>query len=195
MQDFFSQTAIALVSAIDAKDNYTQGHSVRVAEYSRKIAELSGKNKKECDDIYYAALLHDVGKIGIPDNIINKQGKLTPEEYAEIKTHTVIGDQILANISNYIHLSTAARYHHERYDGAGYPDGLKGTEIPELARIISVADAYDAMTSNRSYRRMLSQEEVRNELVRCSGTQFDPDFARIMIRLVDQDTEYRMREH
>lgn len=194
MQDLFAQTAIALVSAIDAKDAYTQGHSARVGAYSRKIAELSGKSEKECDEIYYAALLHDVGKIGIPDHIINKNGKLTPEEYDVIKSHPVIGYQILSKINKYSYLSAAARYHHERFDGTGYPDRLKGTEIPELARIISVADAYDAMTSNRSYRSHLSQEEVRQELIRCSGTQFDPEFARIMLQLVDQDKDYRLRE-
>jgi HD-GYP domain-containing protein (c-di-GMP phosphodiesterase class II) len=194
IQDLFSQTAIALVSAIDAKDKYTQGHSVRVAEYSRKIAEISGKNEKECDEIYYAALLHDVGKIGIPDYIINKNGKLTPEEYGVIQSHPVIGWQILSKINKYSYLNTAARYHHERFDGKGYPDGLKGEEIPELARIISVADAYDAMTSNRSYRSHLPQEKVREELIRCSGAQFDPRFAQIMLGIIDQDTEYMLRE-
>ena len=194
IQELFSQTAIALVSAIDAKDRYTQGHSVRVAEYSRKIAEISGKNEKECDEIYYAALLHDVGKIGIPDYIINKNGKLTPEEYGVIQSHPVIGWQILSKINKYSYLSTAARYHHERFDGKGYPDGLKGEDIPELARIISVADAYDAMTSNRSYRSHLSQEKVREELIRCSGAQFDPRFAQIMLEMINRDTEYLLRE-
>ena len=193
-RDLFSQTAVALVSAIDAKDAYTQGHSARVAEYSRKIAEISGKSEQECDQIYFAALLHDVGKIGIPDHIINKNGKLTPEEYETIQSHPVIGDQILSKINHYSYLSEAARHHHERMDGKGYPDGLKGEEIPEPARIISVADAYDAMTSNRSYRSPLTQEEVRRELERCSGTQFDPAFAEIMIRLMDQDKDYLMRE-
>lgn len=194
IEDLFSQTAIALVSAIDAKDAYTQGHSARVADYSRRIATLSGKSEKECDEVYYAAILHDVGKIGIPDEIINKKGKLTPEEYDIIKSHPVIGGQILSKINKFSYLSIAARYHHERFDGKGYPEGLKGKEIPETARIISVADAYDAMTSNRSYRRQLSQDAVREELARCSGTQFDPDFARIMLQLVDQDKDYLLRE-
>lgn len=195
IRKLFSQTAVALAGAIDAKDTYTQGHSARVADYSRRIAAISGKNEKECDDIYYAALLHDVGKIGIPDDIINKEGKLTAEEYEMIKSHPAIGDQILSEISDYPDLRTAARYHHERIDGAGYPDGLAGEQIPELARIISVADAYDAMTSNRSYRRPLPQEAVREELLRCAGTQFDPAFARIMVRFIDQDKEYMLREH
>ena len=135
-----------------------------------------------------------MGKIGIPDSIINKEGKLTEEEYGVIKSHPVIGSQILSEISDFPYLSIAARNHHERYDGKGYPDGLKGQGIPEMARIISVADAYDAMTSNRSYRRQMSQEQVREELHRCSGTQFDPVFAQIMLNLIDQDKDYTMRE-
>ena len=194
IQELFSETAIALVSAIDAKDAYTQGHSARVAKYSRMIAAKSGKGEEECNNIYYAALLHDVGKIGIPDHIINKNGKLTSEEYEMIKAHPVIGFQILSEISNFPYLGIAAQYHHERFDGKGYPDGLKGHDIPELARIISVADAYDAMTSNRSYRSQLPQDAVRKEIVRCSGTQFDPDFAQIMTQLIDQDTDFALRE-
>lgn len=195
MQKLFSETAVALVDAIDAKDAYTHGHSSRVAEYSRKIAEISGKSEKECNEIYYAALLHDVGKIGVPDSIINKNGKLTADEYGVIKSHPAIGSQILSEISDYSYLSTAARYHHERYDGTGYPDGLKGEEIPDMARIISVADAYDAMTSYRSYRAQMPQAKVREELIRCSGTQFDPEYTRIMLQLIDQDPNYTMREH
>lgn len=190
----FVETAIALVDAIDAKDAYTHGHSARVAEYSRKIASAAGKSEAECEEIYYGALLHDVGKIGIPDAIINKKSKLTTQEYDVIKSHPAIGYQILSEISDFPYLRIAARYHHERYDGEGYPDGLIGGEIPEAARIISVADAYDAMTSNRSYRSHLPQEKVREEFVRCSGTQFDPAFAQIMLQLIDADTDYLMRE-
>ena len=193
-QKLFTETAVALVDAIDAKDAYTHGHSARVAEYARKIAADSGKSEEECEEIYYAALLHDVGKIGIPDSIINKEGKLTEEEYGVIKSHPIIGSQILSEISDFPYLSIAARNHHERYDGSGYPDGLKEEEIPELARIISVADAYDAMTSNRSYRRQLPQGKVREEIIRCTGTQFDPRFAQIMVKLIDQDKAYTMRE-
>ena len=193
-QKLFTETAVALVDAIDAKDAYTHGHSARVAEYARKIAADSGKSEEECEEIYYAALLHDVGKIGIPDSIINKEGKLTEEEYGVIKSHPIIGSQILSEISDFPYLCIAARNHHERYDGRGYPDGLKEEEIPELARIISVADAYDAMTSNRSYRRQLPQGKVREEIIRCTGTQFDPRFAQIMVKLIDQDKAYTMRE-
>ncbi|MBO4637834.1 MAG: HD domain-containing protein [Clostridiales bacterium] len=193
-QRLFEQTATALVNAIDAKDKYSHGHSMRVAEYSRKIARTMGKNEEECDKIYYAALLHDVGKIGIKNDIINKNGKLTSEEYEVIKQHPVLGDQILSGISEYPYLSIGARYHHERYDGKGYPDKLKGEDIPEIARIIAVADAYDAMTSTRSYRKTLPQPLVREEIVKNAGTQFDPKVAKIMQHLIDLDTEYEMKE-
>ena len=190
----FEQTATALVNAIDAKDTYSRGHSLRVAEYSREIARILKKDDEECEKIYYAALLHDVGKIGIPLSIINKKGKLTDEEYAVIKEHPEKGSQILSSISEYPYLSIGAHYHHERYDGRGYPDNLKGDDIPELARIISVADAYDAMSSNRSYRDAIPQQLVREEIVKGIGTQFDPFPAKAMLQLIDLDTEYRMRE-
>ena len=190
----FEQTATALVNAIDAKDKYTHGHSSRVAEYSRVLARMNGKSEKECDDIYHSALLHDVGKIGIPVSIINKEGKLTKEEYEYIKQHPALGAQILEKIEEYPFLSIGAHYHHERYDGKGYPDGLKGEDIPEMARIISVADAYDAMTSKRSYRDPIPQQKVREEIVKGIGMQFDPVYARLMVRLIDYDTEYELKE-
>ncbi len=190
----FKQTATALVNAIDAKDTYSHGHSIRVAEYSLQIAQILGKSEDECQKIFYAALLHDVGKIGIDDSIINKPGKLTKEEFDLIKLHPVTGNQILTSISEYPYLSIGAHYHHERYDGKGYPDGLKGDDIPEIARIISVADAYDAMSSKRSYRDVIPQQLVREEIVKGAGTQFDPEIARIMLQLIDADTEYQMKE-
>ncbi len=194
MQDLFEQTATALVNAIDTKDKYTHGHSARVASYSRKLAELNHKSAGECDEIYYAALLHDVGKIGVPSNIINKDGKLSNEEYEIIKEHPAKGAQILETIREYPYLKIGAKYHHERYDGKGYPDGLKGEEIPELARIVAVADAYDAMTSIRSYRDPISQDKVREEMLKGAGVQFDPVYARLMLHLIDVDTEYEMKE-
>ncbi len=193
-QHLFEQTATALVNAVDAKDTYSHGHSLRVAEYSEKIARLMGKSEDECNKIYYTALLHDVGKIGIPDTIITKDGKLTKEEYEVIKQHPEKGNQILQSISEYPYLSIGAHYHHERYDGKGYPEGLKGEDIPEIARIISVADAYDAMTSNRSYRSAIPQQLVREEIVKNSGTQFDPEIAKVMQQLIDIDVQYRMKE-
>ncbi|MBP5492699.1 MAG: HD-GYP domain-containing protein [Clostridiales bacterium] len=193
-QRLFEQTATALVNAIDAKDAYSHGHSMRVAEYSEKIARAMGKSDEECYKIYYTALLHDVGKIGISDAIINKKGKLTDEEYEAIKQHPVLGNQILSSISEYPYLSIGAHFHHERYDGKGYPDKLKGEDIPEIARIIAVADAYDAMTSTRSYRDAIPQQLVREEIVKNAGTQFDPEVANIMQHIIDLDTEYQMKE-
>ncbi len=184
-----------LAAAIDAKDTYTNGHSDRVAEYSREIAKRYGYTEKEQDDIYMMGLLHDVGKIGVPDEIINKKGKLTDEEYAAIKVHPEIGDRILKKVKEMPKLSIGARWHHERYDGTGYPDGLKGDEILEEARIIAVADAYDAMTSHRSYRDILPQAVVREEIAKGKGTQFDPVFADIMLRMIDEDKEYMMHEN
>ena len=184
----------ALAFAIDAKDQYTNGHSSRVAEYSKEIAARYGYDESEQNEIYIIGLLHDVGKIGIPDAIINKNAKLSDEEYDVIKKHPVIGTQILETIKEMPNLSNGARWHHERYDGTGYPDGLAGEDIPEVARIIAVADAYDAMTSHRSYRDTLPQNEVRAEIERCSGTQFDPKFADIMISIIDEDEEYQLRE-
>ena len=183
-----------LAAAIDAKDTYTNGHSDRVAAYSREIAKRYGYTEKEQDDIFMMGLLHDVGKIGVPDEIINKNGKLTDKEFAAIKVHPEIGDRILKKVKEMPKLSIGARWHHERYDGTGYPDGLKGEEILEEARIISVADAYDAMTSHRSYRDILPQETVRREIEKGKGTQFDPVFADIMLRMIDEDKEYTMHE-
>ena len=194
LEKMFDDTATTLVNAIDAKDIYTSGHSSRVAHYSKKLAQMNGKSEKECNEIYYAALLHDVGKIGVPSSIINKEGKLTYEEFNIVRMHPRMGAQILENISEYPYLSIGAGYHHERYDGSGYPYGLKGEDIPELARIISVADAYDAMTSIRSYRDPIPQDRVREEVVKGIGTQFDPHYARLMLHLIDVDTEYEMQE-
>ena len=188
------QVMQSLAGAIDAKDRYTKGHSQRVAMYSREIAGRYGYDEEKQEDIYFAGMLHDIGKIGIPNEIINKTGKLTDEEYEIIKTHPSIGGDILSNISEIPNIAIGARWHHERYDGKGYPDGLKGKDIPELARIIGVADAYDAMTSKRSYRDVLSQEIVRLEIEKGKGTQFDPVFAEIMLEMIDEDKNYDMHE-
>ncbi len=188
------QVMKTLASTIDAKDKYTNGHSSRVADYARMIAARDGKSLKEQDEIYFMGLMHDIGKIGIPDDIINKTSKLTNDEYDIVKTHAKIGSDILQNITEILSISSGARWHHERYDGKGYPDGLKGEEIPEVARIIGVADAYDAMTSNRSYRDTFTQARVREEILNGKSTQFDPHFADIMIQMIDEDKEYKMKE-
>lgn len=188
------QIVKALSGAVDAKDTYTNGHSLRVAEYSREIARRAGLSGEMQDDIYMMGLLHDVGKIGVPDAIINKPAHLTEEEFAVIRNHPVMGARILKNIKDFPKLITGARWHHERYDGKGYPDGIAGEEIPLEARIIAVADAYDAMSSRRSYRDVLPQEIVRSEIEKGKGTQFDPVMTELVLSMMDDDTEYRMRE-
>jgi len=189
-----NQIINALAESIDAKDSYTNGHSMRVAQYSVKIAERAGKNKAEQERIHYMGLLHDIGKIGIPDSIITKNSGLSDKEYFVTRKHPEIGAEILANISEMPDLGIGAKWHHERYDGTGYPDGLKGDEIPEEARIIAVADAYDAMASKRSYRDVLPQQVVYEEIKKGKGTQFDPVFADVMLALMEEDTAYDMRE-
>jgi putative two-component system response regulator len=188
------QVVKTLASAIDAKDRYTNGHSSRVAKYSKEIARRAGKPVEFQDEIYFIALLHDIGKIGIPDYILNKNSKLTDEEYETIKQHPSIGVEILKKITEMPKIEIGAHYHHERFDGKGYPEGLAGYSIPEIGRIIAVADAYDAMTSRRSYRSALPQETVRSEIVRGRGQQFDPDFADVMLQMIDEDVNYTMRD-
>ena len=183
-----------LVHTIEAKDRYTQGHSRRVAEYARMIAQRMNLDEEQQKQVYFMGILHDIGKIGIADNIINKKGKLNDSEYAMIKSHSVIGYNILKNMSEIKDIEYGARWHHERYDGKGYPDGLAGENIPLYARIIAVSDAYDAMTSNRSYRNVLSQKKVRSEIEKGRGTQFDPEIANIMLDIIDEDSNYTMRQ-
>lgn len=183
-----------LVHTIEAKDEYTKGHSTRVAEYSRMLAAKMGMSEEEQMSIYFMGTLHDIGKIGINDDIINKPGRLTDEEYAVVKSHPIMGYNILKNMSEIKDIEFGARWHHERYDGKGYPDGLSGEEIPAFARIIAVADAYDAMTSNRSYREIMPQEAVRAEIIRVSGTQLDPTIASYMVELIDADKDYKMSQ-
>ncbi len=176
----FIHTAIALAAAIDARDPYTHGHTARVTNYCLAIAkELEGvpeeggyKNFKET--LHLSALLHDVGKIGIPDHILNKTGMLTPEEYTEVKKHPLIGAMIINPIKELNEIAREVRHHQEAFDGSGYPDGLKESEIPFIARIIAVADAFDAITTDRPYRKKKSPEEAIKELKKYSGTQFDP---------------------
>ena len=163
-----------VAATIDAKNLYLKGHSKRVAEYSREVAGRMGMSEDDCQAVYFAGLLHDIGKIGIPNSILDKQQKLTDEEYDVIKRHCLLGSEILKSMSAVPELAQVARWHHERYDGSGYPDGLKGEEIPIFARIISVCDTYDAMSSERSYRKPLLREEIIGQLVKYRGIQFDP---------------------
>lgn len=182
----------ALAYTIDAKDRYTSGHSQRVADYSIAIAKRMGKSEEEQKIIYYAGLLHDVGKIRVAEEVINKPGKLTEDEFNQIKIHPISGYHILKDIHEDARIAYAAKYHHERYDGKGYPYGLEGENIPEIARIIGVADAYDAMASNRSYRNALPQDVVRSEIEKGRGGQFDAEIADIMLEMIDEDKDYSM---
>ncbi len=178
--NIFMNTSIALAAAIDARDPYTHGHTERVTDYCLSIAdELEGipdmaRYKSFRETLQIAALLHDIGKIGIPDHILNKASRLTPEEFEEIKKHSTIGAMILNPIKELGDVAKEIRHHQECFDGSGYPDGLRGNDAPFVARIIAVADAFDAMTTNRSYRKKRTAEEAVQELKRCSGTQFDP---------------------
>lgn len=188
------QVVETLAGAIEAKDTATNGHSIRVAEYAREIARRAGYDERALDEIYMIGLLHDVGKIGVADFIINKPSRLTEEEYDAVKKHSEIGFDILKGITEMPRLAIGAKWHHECFDGTGYPDGLSGTDIPEEARIIAVAEAYDAMSSRACYHSQYAQEYVRSEFVRCRGTQFDPTFADIMLQMIDEDPNYDMRE-
>lgn len=184
-----------LSTTIEAKDEYTKGHSHRVAEYSVLIARELGWNEKELSNLKNAAHLHDIGKIAIPDTILNKPSKLSEEEFSIIKEHTTIGANILKNISLIDHVQEIVRNHHERYDGNGYPDGLKGKEIPLHARIVAVADSYDAMSSQRIYRNQLPSEKIIQELENNKGTQFDPEITDIFLKLLREDRIHVKEDH
>lgn len=177
---------MAISNTIEAKDTYTSGHSTRVARCSVAIAERLGMDDDGLRNIKYMALLHDIGKIGVPDMILNKTARLDDEEFAIIKKHPTRGFDILKCFSTIHNLHYGALYHHERYDGKGYPVGLQGEAIPYESRIIAIADAYDAMTSDRAYRRALSKEVVIEELEKGRGTQFDPDMAELFIEMIKE---------
>lgn len=174
-RSLFLSTVKSLASAIDAKDEYTRHHSTRVTEFSMKIAAKMGFSEKELGDLELAALLHDVGKIAVPESILNKPGKLTKEEFEVIKEHPVRGEAILSPVIELKEIARVVRAHHERYDGTGYPDRLKGREIPLGARIMTIADTYDSITSERPYRKAASHRYAVKEIIACSGTQFDPE--------------------
>lgn len=179
------QSMRSFAKAIDAKDNYTKGHSQRVAKYSVEIAKRYGLAKERCEDMYYTALLHDIGKIGIPDSILKNPGRLSVQEYQQIKKHPLIGADILSEITSIEHIQLGAREHHEKYDGTGYPLGLKGENISIEGRIVGAADAYDAMTTSRGYNEVQDREHTRNEILAQSGKQFDPVIAEILIEMID----------
>ena len=187
MEKLSLQVLRTLSTTIETKDEYTRGHSHRVGEYAALIARELGWSQEEIINLKNTADLHDIGKIGVPDTILNKPTKLTEDEYIIIKDHTVIGAEILKNITLIPHAAEVARSHHERYDGTGYPDGLKGEDIPLYARVIAVADSYDAMSSRRIYRSALSRQEICEEIRSNQGKQFDPVIAEVFLRLLTED--------
>ena len=190
----FHDFILCIISTLEARDSYTSHHSSRVAEMTEKICDLLNLPLDEKEVYHIAAHLHDVGKIGIRDSVLLKEGKLSQEEWEIMKSHAIQGYNILKNVKSFEEVAKIVRSHHERFDGKGYPDGLKGEEIPRLVRIISVADAYDAMTSKRSYRDVLAQEIVKEEIEKGKGKQFDPQIADVMLLLMAEDTNYKMHE-
>lgn len=182
-----SESIETFTGFIDAKDPYTNGHSTRVAMYTKAIAKELGFEGEELDRIFYIALLHDCGKIGVPDNVLGKPGKLTDEEFEIIKSHTIRGGEILASFKSIDCVGEGALYHHERFDGKGYPEGKSGEDIPLIARIICVADSFDAMNTDRVYRKKLPKEQIIEEIKKNKGYQFDPEIADIMLTLLNEN--------
>lgn len=178
------QSMNTFANMIDAKDTYTQGHSTRVAIYAKEIARRMKFPEDEINKLYYIALMHDCGKIGIPDAVLKKPEKLTGEEWKLIRSHTTLGSNVLENFTTIEGIRDGALYHHERYDGTGYPAGLKGVDIPLYARIICIADSYDAMSSNRCYRNQMDQQKILDELEFNAGSQFDPSIVKYMIAMI-----------
>ena len=186
--EHLSRTAMeALAKTVDAKDRYTSGHSMRVAEVACLIAEELGWNDEQISELRFQGMMHDIGKIGVPDSVLNKPGRLNSIEFELVQSHTTVGSDILKNVTSIPGVEKAARHHHERFDGNGYPDHLIGEEIPINARIIGVADAYDAMNSDRIYRKALPKDVIRKEIVNGRGTQFDPFLVDVFIKLLDED--------
>ena len=179
-----------IASTIDAKDKYTGGHSDRVGHYAKllsmEVAEDYGLTKQDIAAVSYIGRMHDIGKIGVPDSVLNKNGRLTDDEFELMKKHTIIGYDILKNIDYIPNLRAGVRSHHERWDGNGYPDGLKGEQIPLVARILCIADSYDAMTTDRVYRKKLDKATVLSELQKNGGKQFDPDLSKVFIGMIDR---------
>lgn len=186
MRKMYLGTIRTLAAAIDAKDPYTHGHSERVSKMAIKLARKLDYLELEIEFIEYAAILHDIGKIGIEDHILGKKDKLTDQEYEKVKQHPVIGAKIIGSIEFLKKCSNAVLHHHERYDGKGYPDGLKGEKISKCARLLAIVDSYDAMNSDRPYRKKLSEPEILNELDTQAGKQFDPEMVKVFISLLKE---------
>ena len=182
-QSLLLGTVAALVSAIDAKDTYTCGHSERVAWLSKELATKAGLDEQTIEQIHICGLVHDIGKIGIPESILRKPGKLTDDEFDQIRAHPVIGEKILKDVTQLQPVLPGVRSHHERWDGKGYPDGTAGEDTPLFGRILGVADAFDAMCSSRAYREKLQRDAVLDEITACAGTQFDPELAKLFLKI------------
>lgn len=189
LQRAYIDTLSALTSAIDAKDSYTRGHSERVTELSVMLARKLGLADDEIEMIRLGGVLHDIGKIGIPEDILNKPGRLNKEEFEIIKSHPELGLRILGKVEFLEGVVPVIKHHHERYDGKGYPDELSGKDIPLLARVVSVVDTFDAMTTDRPYRKAMTIKQALEEIVKCSGTQFDPDVAEVFVSMIKQDNK------
>jgi len=185
-QEMFLATMETLARTLEAKDRYTRGHSGRVAEYAVKLAAAVGMEAKDLENLRLAASLHDLGKIGIPDEVLHKPDRLAPEEYELIKKHPLIAVQILQPLAVVQDIIPWIKHHHERYDGGGYPDGLRGEDIPLGARLIALADSFDAMTTDRPYRRALSTEAALAEIRQGTGRQFDPRLALAWLNLMKE---------
>ena len=189
LEKAYLDTIGILRQTVEAKDPYTRGHSDRVSAYSVLIGEKLGLSESDINTLRIGGLFHDIGKIGIPDSILLKESKLSDDEYSQIKNHPSIGAHILQDATIFKDIIPIVKHHHERYDGNGYPGRLKGEDIPYLVRIATVADAFDAMTSKRSYRNSLTLDVVKSEFRNCSGTQFDPEIAKVFLEILDNDYE------
>ncbi len=187
LEKAYLDTIGILRQTVEAKDPYTRGHSDRVSEFAVLIGTKMGLDEKTIHILKIGGLFHDIGKIGIPDSILLKESKLSDDEYSQIKNHPTIGAHILGNATVFQDIIPIVKYHHERYDGRGYPSQLAGTDIPLIARITAVADAFDAMTSKRTYRDSLPIEKVKEEIERCSGTQFDPEIAKLFLGMLNNE--------
>lgn len=189
LENAYLELVETLRLAVEAKDKYTRGHSDRVSAYSVLLGEKLGLSARRLKTLRIGGIFHDVGKIGVPDSILLKEKGLSDDEYAEIKKHTVVGVDILQPVSYFKNILPIIKYHHERYDGTGYPEGLKGEKIPYLARIVAVADSFDAMTSKRSYRNSLTRKKVIKQFEIGKGTQFDPVIADAMLDIINNESE------
>jgi putative nucleotidyltransferase with HDIG domain len=188
MRNLFFNTVETLVRAIQARDQYTSGHSARVTRYCLLTAERLGLSTREKQHLYLTAMLHDIGKIGIPDDLLNKPGKLTDEEFQRVRDHVKVGASMLQALGEMHPIVPLILHHHESYDGSGYPDGLKGTKIPLISRIVAVADTWDAMTSDRPYRKARSHQQAVDELKRCSGKNFDPKVIKVFLKILEEQS-------